>query len=405
MALDSRTSFFPLEILRLIFNQCDIRTLKRLRLLNHAMETELNPKVFNTLHIDVLPQSLKATRMIAFQPTLAKHVQEIVISDNLLRSYTYEAFQRRLCLHEFYNSEWLGQRNDSPNSSILADEDSSYILSRDRCRQSFDTYHKYLRAQKGIVQNKAKFHSILSRLIRVERIRLKTLSNIKQSTYWTNFSIEVFGNIDRFSLRTWTTPLVDTGEKISALSMMIRNVHRLAHQVFSVHVDYIPCHCWHLPTVNPIYLTLKILDIRVAQGQSSQERTIVLTGLRHLIQNLGSVETLKLEITPSCGYFTRLDFGDIFSDVKLSMLQDLAFCTGIITSYDLLKIHVLHGETLRSFSIVDFHLRDSQWNNIYPLLTKDLRHSIIIFEGLTDGDGWTTHTALPFGETLTIRRT
>lgn len=180
--------------------------------------------------------------------------------------------------------------------------------------------------------------------------------------------------------------------------MILCSTRYMQHFVQSVKIDYVPSHFWYTYSISEGWNSIINLNLRLEQGQSERRKSLVKCGVRQLLRNLDSIEILRLEITPSCGYFTRLDFGEIFLDIKLTLLQVLHVYTEIITVTNLLGICKMHRDTLRSLSIVDFHLADSSWECMYPLIMKSLPDSSIMFEGLTDGDGWTTHTALPFGQ-------
>ncbi len=191
---------------------------------------------------------------------------------------------------------------------------------------------------------------------------------------------------------------MSSGNNTSALHMILCNTRQMQHFVQSVKIDYVPSHFWYTYSINEGWNSIVNLDLRLEQGHSERRKFLVKCGMRELLRSLDSIRFLRLEITPSCGYHSRLNYGEVFLDTKLTLLQDLQVHTGIITSNDLLEICRKHKDTLRSLSIADFHLGDSSWECIYPLIIESIPNSSIHFEGLTDGDGWTTHTALPFGQ-------
>jgi len=391
----SKTTF-PLEIFRLIFDHCDFSTLKCFRLSCHALEVDIAARIFGSLHFDLLPRSLEITRRVADHPILATHVREIVISDNLLKEYTYEGFRRQLCSVE-PGGRWWAIPPDEDDVDPAWSLETDLAVSKDWLRQSFEIYCKYLQAQKSIVAHEAKLNSVFPKLTRLKRIWLRTLDDTEQSQSWVAFSIHVFGVPDCFSLRLWTT-FLSSGNNTSALHMILCSTRHMLQLVQSVKIDYVPSHFWYTHSISEGWNSIVNLDLRLEQGQSERRKVLVKCGIRELLRRLDSIEFLRLEITPSCGYFTRLDFAEVFLDIKLTLLQNLQVQTGIIKSKDLLKICENHKDTLRSLSIVDFHLGDSSWECVYPLIVKSLPDSSIMFEGLTDGDGWTTHTALPFGQ-------
>ena len=221
---------------------------------------------------------------------------------------------------------------------------------------------------------------------------------MQSSTAWDLFGKTVFGVSGSFSLYPWTLPTLKDGEKkLSVLGPVIRRISEMNRPICRVQVSFIPSHCWELPDMSTVCSTLKVLDIRIEVGQFSRK------AFRNLILNLVTIENLKLEMTPSCGYLTRYDFGEIFADMKLIFLLDLHLQTGLITSQALVQIFDYHADTLNNFSVVDFHIIDCTWTDVCVKLREIIRHStIILFEGLTEGDGWTIDTALPFGQRLII---
>lgn len=392
---------FPLEIFRLIFDHSDFATLKCLRSLCRAMEGEIAARIFRCLHFDLLPRSLELARSIAGHPSLGKYVQELIVSDNVLREYNYEDFRRQLCFIEPGSLAWFDPSQESTVFNTTRNPDSDLIVSKKWCRQSFDIYSKYVEAQRDIVSHEAKLPSIFPKLTRLKKIWLRTLDDIEQSRSWVALSMHVFGTTDIFTLRLWTT-ILSSDKSISALHMVLFNVRHIQHSVHSVKIDCIPSHSWYTYSISEQCSSLVNLDIRLEQGRSERKRVLVRNGIRQLLESLISIEFLRLEFTPSCGYYSRFDFGEIFLDVKLTMLQELHIHTGIIKSSDLLALCTEYRDSLQYLSITDFHLKDSSWENFYPLIVESLPNVSIMFEGLTSGDGWTTHTALPFGQRITF---
>lgn len=112
---------------------------------------------------------------------------------------------------------------------------------------------------------------------------------------------------------------------------------------------------------------------------------------------------MHLKITPSCCYFSRIDFGTVFGDVKLTKLQELAIQTGLINRQNLLDVLARHKYTLRLISITDFHLNQGSWRESYDALRTDLPDCDINLEALTDGNGWRIDTAVPWGHVKNLR--
>ena len=401
MASRSYSLYLPPEVLLIIFSHCDLRTLKILRLLSKASNEELVPNVFRILILDFLPQSVKAAQMIASSPTLALHVREIIISDNILKKYSFEDFRRQL----YYNINDPEISEDVDSSKPENDNPKTLVVSSTRsCRVSFNLYCRFVSAQREIITtDKAKLHQIFAKLTNLDTIKLRSLDEMQSSKAWNLFSKAVFGVSGSFSLYPWTLPALKEGEKkLSILGPVIRQICQMNQPIFRVQVSFVPSHCWMLPDISTVCSILKVLDIRIEDGQFPREKFIVRRAFRNLILNLVAIEKLKLEMTPSCGYLARCDFGEIFADVKLTLLQDLQLQTGLITSPALVKIFDNHADTLNTFSVVDFHVTDCTWTDVYMRLRNIIRHNTIVFEGLTQGDGWTTDTALPFGQRLII---
>ncbi len=109
----SSKTAFPLEIFRLIFNHCDFTTLKCFRLSCHALQADIAAIIFRSLHFDLLPRSLENIRRVADHPVLATYVREIVVSDNLLKEYTYEDFRRHLFSAEPGGQWWITPQDEN----------------------------------------------------------------------------------------------------------------------------------------------------------------------------------------------------------------------------------------------------------------------------------------------------
>ena len=125
--------YLPPEVLSINFSHCDLPTSKNLRLLSKASNEELAPGIFRTLILDLLPQSVKAAQMIASSPVLALYVQEIIISDNILKKYSFENFRRQL----YYDIDGhnIGENVDSSKPK----NDQTLVISSTRsCRVSFN---------------------------------------------------------------------------------------------------------------------------------------------------------------------------------------------------------------------------------------------------------------------------
>lgn len=122
-------------------------------------------------------------------------------------------------------------------------------------------------------------------------------------------------------------------------------------------------------------------------GSTATEICSVRVELRKVLLTIGLIEFLHLEITPTCGYMSRIDFEELFADVQLNMIQGLRIYTGKISSHGLLKIIKLQKTHLRRFNITDLHLIDEQWETVFALLEECLQNCEVTFEGATDGDG------------------
>jgi len=175
----SSKNVFLLEILRLIFDYSDFATLKSLRSLCRAVEGEIAARIFRYLYFDLLPRSLEAVRRVVGHPSLGKYVQELIVSDNILREFNYEDFRRQLYFIEPGSLAWFDPLQESTAFNTIRSPDLDLIVSKKWCRQSFNIYSKYVEAQRDIVTHEAKLPSIFPNLTKLKKIWLRTLDNIE----------------------------------------------------------------------------------------------------------------------------------------------------------------------------------------------------------------------------------
>jgi hypothetical protein len=382
----------PPELRMLVYEHCELFTLTNLRSSCRILEREISALLFRTVSIDILPQGIELLRKIANRPSLACHVQTLIVSTNLLRPYSYSTFARQLCYQDCLSL----QNILLPYSSWVLD-----MHRRSKIRRRYKRYSHYLNKQKEFLLDRASLKLTVFKLVGLKKIELRLLNDTEQSRRWHAFGYEVFGSDDNFDLRTET---IHTSHDEAHLCVTYALLSEMRHHLTSLKIDYIPCSCWQFGDYEEIWRHLRHLKICVEHGSTATEICSVRVGIRKVLLNIGLIEFLHLEITPTCGYLSRIDFGELFADVQLNMIQGLRIYTGKISSHGLLKIFKLHKTNLRRFDITDLHLIDEQWETVFALLEECLQNCEVTFEGATDGDGWSIRAVVPFGHVLKVKQ-
>ena len=346
--------------------------------------------LFRTVSLDILPQSIEILRMIANCPSLACHVQTLVVSTNLLPPCAYLQFKRRICYQESLRSAQLEMPSLYP----------SWIRNMHRqsnVRRRYKRYCYYLDRQIEIL---ASLQLTIAKLLQLKNLEFRVLNDADESRRWLTFSHEVFGN-DSFDLDSGTIVTFNNGSHLCVTHSLLSGMY---HHLTSLEIDYVSCSCWYYEHYTEVWRHLRHLKICAEQGSTVKEICFVRAGLRRMLLNIGLIEFLHLEITPSCGYLSRTNFGEVFADIQLTSLQYLTIHTGKISLPDLLGVFQLHKGILRLFNVTDLHLIDDQWESVFTLLKDSLHDCVAIFEGVTDGDGWSIRAVVPFGNALKVKQ-
>ena len=83
----------PLELMDQILNSCSIRTMKAMRLVNHALRTIADRHLFREIYVAILPKSLNNLLHIAEHPTLRLCVGKVILLNQILHD-EYLLFSR-----------------------------------------------------------------------------------------------------------------------------------------------------------------------------------------------------------------------------------------------------------------------------------------------------------------------
>jgi hypothetical protein len=385
----------PPELRVLIYNYCELSTLKSLRSSCRMFERETNSILFHTVSLDILPQSISTLRMIANRSSLACHVQKLVVSTNLLRPCSFSTFKRQLC-HEEHIS--LSQLDLLPYSRWILS-----ISHRSKVRRRYKRYCHYLNRQKEILRDRASLQLTLIKLFRVKKVELRLLFDAEQSRFWQTFDHEIFAssNDGDFNFRFTTTATLYNDTNLCVTHSLL---DEMSDRLTSLEIDFIPCTFWQFEHYTGVWSHLRHLKICAEHGSTLEETCSVKAGLRKILLNIGLIEFLHLEITPTCGYLSRTDFGELFADVQLTVLQYLKICTGKISLHDLLRVFKVYKSKLQLFYITDLHLVDGRWETVLSLLKGCLHNSVVSFEGITDGDGWSIRAVVPFNRVLKVKQ-
>lgn len=382
--------YLPLELRIVTYDYCELPSLKNLRLSCHKFQDEIDPILFHTVFLDLLPQSVETLRMIA-DNHIASHIQELVVSTNLLPDISPLTFERLL---------------RCSNHSSLARFETQQILpscmlrlqGKFRIWQRYRRYSYYVNQQRNLLLSQASLQRIIVKLVRLKKLKLQVLNNVEQSRCWFNFSRKVFGRDKDFDLCPIILSRSDT--HLCAIHMLLKMCHNLT----SLEIDQVSCSCWQFEFYTAVWRHLKRLRLCAQQGSTVEEADDVKTGLRKVLLELDLIEFLHLEITPTCAYLRRINIGEIFEDRKLTVLQHLCICTGKILFKDLLDMIQIHRRKLLMLSMTDVHLIDNSWEKTFQILKESLHNCVATFEGVTDGDGWTIREVVPFGQTLEVRQ-
>lgn len=146
--------FLPPELRMLVYEHCELFTLVNLRSSCRILKREISALLFRTVSIDILPQGIELLRKIANRPSLACHVQILIVSTNLLRPYSYSIFARHLCYQDRLSlaqvERPLGQNILLPYSSWVLD-----MHHRSEIRRRYIRYSHYLNKQKEFLLDRA----------------------------------------------------------------------------------------------------------------------------------------------------------------------------------------------------------------------------------------------------------
>ncbi len=236
----------------------------------------------------------------------------------------------------------------------------------------------------------------------MKKIKLRLLFDAEQSRFWQTFDHEIFASNDGdFDFRFKTTATLYNDTHLCVTHSLL---DEMSDRLTSLEIDFIPCTFWQFEHYTGVWSHLRHLRICAKHGSTLEETCSVKAGLRKILLNIGLIEFLHLEITPTCGYLSRTDFGELFADVQLTVLQYLKICTGKISLHDLLRVFKIYKSKLQLFYITDLHLVDGRWETVFSLLKGCLHNSVVSFEGITDGDGWSIRAVVPFNRVLKVKQ-
>ena len=388
MLLTPMFRLLPPELRIVVYGYCELSSMKSLRLSCRTFEREINPMLFHTVVIDILPRGIEILRKITDHPYLVYHVQKLVISTNILRPFTHLTFRRKFCQFEHLAGE----------QTLPFSGRALRMYSRFKTLRRYHEYCRYLKWQKGVLLDRATLYSMIMKLATLNSMELRLSKHVEQSQGWNRFSNDLFGSGDDFDLGKGTTTTAYCDTHLCVAHSLLSEMN---HYLTSLKIDFIPCSCWYFESFE-IWRHLRRLSVCAEHGSTLEETGSVTAGLRNILLNIGLIEFLYLEITPSCNYSSRIDFGEIFADVQLTVLQCLDLSTGKVFKHDFIRIVKVHNSNLLQFNITDLHLVDGQWETVFTLLRECLHGCVAIFEGVTDGDGWSIRAAVPFGRSLKV---
>ena len=383
----------------MIINYCGRAEQKTLRRCCTALNAFVLPFLYCTVFLDILPSSMSRVENIANKPEIGRHVRELIISTNLLAPCSLRSFERQIRYHEPASLKFLDE--DIP---LVIDQISIEGLldtypvwkTRSWLKSRFKSYSEYVHFQKTHLESKSMtLYYLLIKFVNLRKLTMYKLDDITKSFSWVAVSKDVFSDVeDCFSLHNWTSVMADN---LSVFAYLSLNYGSLGHRLTSLQVDFIASEIWQLANIYEAWGNLRVLKLHAGCDNTKQARSLVTQGLALVIQSIPLVRVLQISIAPSCAYLSRIDFHRVFcNSYRLMYLQVLGIQTGVIDQRNLLALYKRHRDTLQTLTICDFHLSDGTWQEIFAELSPDTDRCNLILEALTQGDGWSIETVVPF---------
>lgn len=389
----------PLEIQEIIFRFCSPVEQKALRSCCKTLSSNVIPFLYHTVFLDTLPTSMKRVYNIASKDHIGTHVNELIVTTNLLDPCSLRSFERQIRYQEPAALKSLGEelalfRDQTSIEAIL----STYSVWQTRhwLETRFERYWKYVRFQKAHLESESMaLCSLLMKFKKLRKVTFFKLSDIAKSSSWVELSKDVFSNLeDSFSLHNWTRA---TADNLNIFASIMLSDDRLGKQLTTLEIDYIACETWETASLHEAWRNLRYLKLRADGGSTKQAKSLVTQGLAMVVQRIPLIEKLQISIVPCCGYLSRIDFYPILSgSAQLTHLQILGIQTGVIDQQHLLDLYQRYQGTLQTLTIRDFHLSKGTWQELLAQLSANADRCNFILEALTDGDGWNIETYIPF---------
>ena len=376
----------PPEVLESVCNQCDVATLKALRQVCKSLSQEATRKTFQVVTLDILPTSVSMLHLIAQNPLLSRYAKVLRVSMNLLRGFDLQAFRAR------FNTR---VPRDLSGRTIGK---QAWPLTREELwvRRCHSRYKCFQQAQRRILHSPITLPVILSKFKYLRGIIFRTLSSSDETSHWVRFGNIVFGHTDPLLLRTFCDVRDDVVCKKVMLILQEPEVGLTSVVLDNALMSTVLSLNGVAPNLQKCLLRLR------RDPMQNESSSLTLAKLQGLLGNTYCLRTFHLELPPTCTYLTRFSIERVFRDIELPSLRDLKLQMGSIGPQGLLHICLRLNFQLRRLALLELYLEIGRWQDLLPILSSRLPECSIFVEALSEGDGWSIITAIPYGKGLTL---
>ena len=393
----------PPELLATVCSFSDIKSLKKLRLVNKTFADIAAKFLFETLYVTLIPRYLHKATEVAYHPTLRFHVHTLVFHDDVL--------DQKFAKYEIWKAEV--DETENPNLQyVQADLERCYTYT---CN--------LLAEQKAFFEDRMDLAMLSAALA-----MLPNLQNI-ESNYETclffgrkNVRVPMLSDLQRNTLLK--NPFIDHTESrqpglARPLVSLLSGLGLTRRQILKIEMNDIPWSFWkedrssgiHNSALQPIHVALRHLkSMNACIVVDAYDLEVSMQGIMpHSITNfLGAADSLRrLELKFQCrqdcdwSTFEGVNWvareapraGPLLAALTLPSLATLSFANCILTEESFIRFIGRHNTTLKSVCL-DMIVLDNQsteptsWERVWKQLAPLLNLDVIDLNSIADDDNF-----------------